>query len=422
MKLRVIAPQTLRPCTIELPPSKSIANRVLVLSALNGITPQQVLHQPVDSLCDDIQVMVHLLQNVLSDAKTKAKETVLNVGAAGTAMRFATAFLAVQDGCYTITGTERLQQRPIGILVDALRQLGAHIDYLGEEGYPPLRIIGNPAMEGGIVTLDGGISSQFISALLMIAPTMRQGLTLHLQGQLVSTPYLYITTQLMRQFGAKLEWTDERTVNIQRGYNFQPTIGAPLIESDWTAASYWYEIASISNGEWPVSQVHTLRADSLQGDRVCHDIFRLLSECQEAHKPFHYDFEDCPDLVQTLVVTCCMNAIPFRFTGLRTLRIKETDRISALQIELAKMGFTLQATDDMLAWDGHSSHPISLPLEGELEGASISTYHDHRMAMAFAPCALRLGEIIIDDPDVVSKSYPTYWDDLTKLGFTLCRI
>ena len=422
MKFRVIAPQTLRPCTIELPPSKSIANRVLVLSALNGITPQQVLHQPVDSLCDDIQVMVHLLQNVLSDAKTKAKETVLNVGAAGTAMRFATAFLAVQDGCYTITGTERLQQRPIGILVDALRQLGAQIDYLGKEGYPPLRIIGNPAMKGGDITLDGGISSQFISALLMIAPTMQEGLTLHLQGQLVSTPYLYITTQLMRQFGVKLEWTDERTVSIQRGYNYQPTIGAPLIESDWTAASYWYEIAAISGGEWPVSQVRTLRADSLQGDRVCHEIFQQLNECQRAHEPFHYDFEDCPDLVQTLVVTCCMNAVPFRFTGLRTLRIKETDRISALQTELAKMGFTLEATDDMLAWDGHSSHPISLPLEGELEGASISTYHDHRMAMAFAPCALRLGEIIIEDPDVVRKSYPTYWDDLSKLGFTLCRI
>ena len=420
MKLRVIAPQTLRPCTIELPPSKSIANRVLVLSALNGITPQQVLHQLVDSLCDDIQVMARLLQNVLSDTKTEADETTtLNVGAAGTAMRFATAFLAVQEGCYTITGTERLQQRPIGILVDALRQLGARIDYMGQEGYPPLRIIGNSSMEGGMVTLDGGISSQFISALLMIAPTMRLGLTLHLQGQLVSTPYLYITTQLMRQFGAKLEWMDERTVNIQRGYNYQSTIGAPFIESDWTAASYWYEIASISNGAWPVSQVHTLRADSLQGDRVCHDIFRLLSECQAVCKPFHYDFEDCPDLVQTLVVTCCMNAVPFCFTGLRTLRIKETDRISALQTELAKMGFTLQATDDILAWDGTSSLNLQNP---DFEIPTIATYHDHRMAMAFAPCALRLGEIIIDDPDVVSKSYPTYWDDLAKLGFTLCRI
>ena len=409
MKLRVIAPLTLRPCTIELPPSKSIANRVLVLSALNRITPRQVLHQPVDSLCDDIRVMVQLLQNVLPDTKTKADETILDVGAAGTAMRFATAFLAVQDGCYTITGTERLQQRPIGILVDALRQLGAHIDYLGQEGYPPLRIIGNSAMEGGMVTLDGGISSQFISALLMIAPTMRQGLTLHLQGQLVSTPYLYI----------KLEWMDERTVSIQHGYNYQSTIGAPFIESDWTAASYWYEIASISNGTWPVSQVHTLRADSLQGDRVCHDIFRLLSECQAVHKPFHYDFEDCPDLVQTLVVTCCLNAVPFCFTGLRTLRIKETDRISALQTELAKMGYTLQATDDILAWDGASFLNLQNP---DFEIPTIATYHDHRMAMAFAPCALRLGEIIIDDPDVVSKSYPTYWDDLAKLGFTLCRI
>lgn len=412
MKLRVIAPRTLCPCTIELPPSKSIANRVLVLSALNGIAPQQVLRQPVNTLCDDIRVMVQLLQSVLSGIDTKADE-VLDVGAAGTAMRFATAFLAAHDGCFTITGTERLQQRPIGILVDALRQLGAHIDYLGKEGYPPLRIIGNSKMEGGSVTLDGGVSSQFISALLMIAPIMREGLILHLQGQLVSTPYLYITMQLMRQFGAQVEWTDERTICIQHGYNHLIT-DIPLIESDWTSASYWYEIAAISGGEWSVSQVRTLCADSLQGDRVCHDIFQQLSERQASHELFAYDFEDCPDLAQTLVVTCCMIAVPFRFTGLRTLRIKETDRISALQIELAKMGFVLKVSDDMITWDGTQLAPQP--------SFTIATYHDHRMAMAFAPCALRLGEIIIEDPDVVSKSYPTYWDDLTKLGFTLCHI
>ncbi|MCR4836594.1 MAG: 3-phosphoshikimate 1-carboxyvinyltransferase [Bacteroidaceae bacterium] len=412
MKLRVIAPRTLCPCTIELPPSKSIANRVLVLSALNGIAPQQVLRQPVNTLCDDIRVMVQLLQSVLSGIDTKADE-VLDVGAAGTAMRFATAFLAAQDGCFTITGTERLQQRPIGILVDALRQLGAHIDFLGKEGYPPLRIIGNSKMEGGVVTLDGGVSSQFISALLMIAPKMREGLILHLQGQLVSTPYLYITMQLMRQFGAQVEWTDERTICIQHGYNHLIT-DIPLIESDWTSASYWYEIAAISGGEWSVSQVRTLCADSLQGDRVCHDIFQQLSERQASHELFTYDFEDCPDLAQTLVVTCCMIAVPFRFTGLRTLRIKETDRISALQTELAKMGFVLKVSDDMIAWDGTQLAPQP--------SFTIATYHDHRMAMAFAPCALRLGEIIIEDPDVVSKSYPTYWDDLTKLGFTLCHI
>ena len=412
MKQRVIAPRTLCPCTIELPPSKSIANRVLVLSALNGIAPQQVLRQPVNTLCDDIRVMVQLLQSVLSGIDTKADE-VLDVGAAGTAMRFATAFLAAQDGCFTITGTERLQQRPIGILVDALRQLGAHIDYLGKEGYPPLRIIGNSKMEGGVVTLDGGVSSQFISALLMIAPKMREGLILHLQGQLVSTPYLYITMQLMRQFGAQVEWTDERTICIQHGYNHLIT-DIPLIESDWTSASYWYEIAAISGGEWSVSQVRTLCADSLQGDRVCHAIFQQLSERQASHELFAYDFEDCPDLAQTLVVTCCMIAVPFRFTGLRTLRIKETDRISALQTELAKMGFVLKVSDDMIAWDGTQLAPQP--------SFTIATYHDHRMAMAFAPCALRLGEIIIEDPDVVSKSYPTYWDDLTKLGFTLCHI
>ena len=422
MKLRIIAPKTLRPCTIELPPSKSIANRALVISALNGIAPQQVLHQPVDTLCDDIRVMVQLLQTVLSKTTPNAEDSVLDVGAAGTAMRFATAFLAVQEGTHIITGTERLQQRPIGILVDALRQLGAHIDYLGHEGYPPLRITGNPAMQGGTITLDGSISSQFISALLMIAPIMQEGLTLHLQGQLVSTPYIYITTQLMRQFGVQLEWTDERTIRIGHGYNPQKTF-APSIESDWTAASYWYEIAAISKDEWSLSHVHTLQTDSLQGDRVCHDIFQLLKEQKVTHEPFCYDFEDCPDLVQTLVVTCCMLDIPFRFEGLRTLRIKETDRISALQTELGKMGYPLQATDDMLTWDGHSSlstlHSSRSTLHAPL---SISTYHDHRMAMAFAPCALRLGEIIIEDPSVVSKSYPTYWDDLTKLGFTLCHI
>ena len=412
MKLHVIAPQTLRPCTIELPPSKSIANRVLVLSALGGIAPQQVLHQPVDTLCDDIRVMVQLLQTVLAKKETKTEETVLNVAAAGTAMRFATAFLAVQEGTYTITGTERLQQRPIGILVDALRQLGAHIDYLGNKGYPPLHITGNPAMQGGTITLDGSISSQFISALLMIAPIMQQGLTLHLQGQLVSTPYLYITTQLMHQFGAKLQWTDERTVIVS--HSPVAMNHKPFIESDWTAASYWYEIAAISEDDWSLSQVHTLRADSLQGDRVCHDIFQLLSERKATRQPFFYNFEDCPDLVQTLVVTCCMLAVPFHFEGVRTLRIKETDRISALQTELAKMGYVLQASDDMLAWDGTQTSPQP--------SISIATYHDHRMAMAFAPCALRLGEIIIEDPSVVNKSYPTYWDDLTKLGFTLCHI
>ena len=218
----------------------------------------------------------------------------------------------------------------------------------------------------------------------------------------------------MRQYGAKVEWIDERTINVEHGYNYNRSESTITIEADWTAASYWYEMASIANLQLSVFHLQSLVYDSIQGDKVCDSIFHLFHKQQTKHEPFEYNFENCPDLVQTLVVTCCMNAVPFYFSGLRTLRIKETDRISALQTELAKMGFELQATDDSLSWDGTQTTQQS-PF-------SIATYHDHRMAMAFAPCALRLGEITIDDPDVVSKSYPTYWSDLEKIGFQLCYI
>lgn len=405
MRLRVTVPQSIKQCTIELPPSKSIANRVLILSALNGIEPTKVLRQPLGDLCDDIRVVAEML---LRD------DDIVDVCAAGTAMRFGTAYLAVTDGTRTITGTQRLQERPIGILVDALRSLGATIEYIGKEGFPPLRITGNKELRGGSLTMNGGVSSQFISALLMIAPTMQEGLTLKLEGQLVSTPYLYITMELMRQFSAKVEWTDERTIKVAHGYNCNRSANTITIEADWTAASYWYEIASIAHLQTSAFQLPSLVFESIQGDKVCDNIFRLLHEQQTKHEPFDYNFEDCPDLVQTLVVTCCMNAVPFHFTGLRTLRIKETDRIFALQTELAKMGFALQATDDSLSWDGTQTNQQS--------SFSIATYHDHRMAMAFAPCAIRMGEITIEDPDVVSKSYPTYWSDLEKIGFKLCSI
>lgn len=417
MKLRITAPQSIQPCTIDLPPSKSIANRVLILSALNGVEPGRVLHQPLSDLCDDIRVVAEMLQH---------ESAIVDVCAAGTAMRFGTAYLAVCNGTHTITGTQRLQERPIGILVDALRTLGATIEYTGKEGFPPLRITGNQSLRGGCLTMNGGVSSQFISALLMIAPTMQDGLTLKLEGQLVSTPYLYITMELMRKFGASVDWTDQRTIRVEHGYNYNPQ-QAITIEADWTAASYWYEIASIAGIQPTAFRPQSLIKDSIQGDRVCDDIFNLLHQQQAkpvtgspsnepelVPKAFTYDFEDCPDLVQTLVVTCCMNALPFRFTGLRTLRIKETDRISALQTELAKMGFGLEATDDSLTWDGHC--------EATKDPFTIATYHDHRMAMSFAPCALRLGEITIEDPSVVNKSYPTYWSDLEKIGFQLCYI
>lgn len=404
MRLKVTAPESIRRCTIDLPPSKSIANRMLVMSALNGITPDKVLRQPVSTLCDDIRVLVALLQS---------HEPVADVGAAGTAMRFATAYLSVTPGTRIITGTQRLRERPIGILVDALRSLGAEIEYVDREGFPPLRITGNTSMQGGTVELDGSVSSQFISALLMIAPTLTNGLVLRLKGEVVSRPYISITTGLMKHFGATVEWIEDNTISVAPGYHLTTSGNDITIESDWTASSYWYEIASIA-GMPSAFHLTGLSMHSLQGDKVCDSIYKKIEMLCGSGDMFEYDFRDCPDLVQTIVVTCCMENMPFRFTGLKTLRIKETDRIAALQCELAKLGYTIKADDDSMAWDGAFAPVTGTP--------SIATYKDHRMAMAFAPCALKLKEIIIEDPEVVNKSYPSYWQDLEKAGFVLCYI
>ncbi len=404
MRVKVTAPKEIRQCSIMLPPSKSIANRVLIMSALNGIPPSKVLKQPAAALCDDIRVVVELLQS---------EEPVVDVGAAGTAMRFATAFLAVSEGTKSITGTKRLQERPIGILVDALRTLGADIEYLGNAGYPPLRIKGNPGMQGGTIMLDGSVSSQFISALLMIAPVLKNGLVIKLKGQIVSVPYINITIGLMRRFGAVVKWTGNDTIVVSPGYKYTNKDGFIQVESDWTAASYWYEIASIARLDH-LFDLPGLTKESLQGDKVCDSIYKLISKHRSAGTMMEYDFKDCPDLVQTIVVTCCMEGISFHFTGLRTLRIKETDRIMALQTELEKLGYGIEAADDTMTWDGRRK-PID-------DVQSIATYNDHRMAMAFAPCALTFGNIIIEDPSVVNKSYPTYWSDLEKAGFVLCYI
>ncbi len=404
MRLKVTAPDTLRKCTVELPPSKSIANRMLIMSALNGISPDKTLGRPLTDLCDDIRVLAQLLQS---------NETIADVGAAGTAMRFATAYLSVTPGTRIITGTERLRERPIGILVDALRTLGAEIEYADKDGFPPLKITGNPSMRGGTIELDGSVSSQFISALLMIAPTLADGLVLKLKGQVVSRPYIDITVGLMKQFGATVEWKDQNTIVVSHGYNFLPSDKSISIETDWTASSYWYEIASIA-GCHSAFGLKGLSMQSLQGDKVCDSIYRQIAAVQGGGNVFEYDFGECPDLVQTIVVTCCMENIRFHFTGLKTLRIKETDRISALQCELAKLGYTINADADSMTWDGTYAPTSAIQ--------SIKTYKDHRMAMAFAPCALKLKEIIIEDPGVVSKSYPSYWQDLEKAGFVLCNI
>ncbi|MCR5535069.1 MAG: 3-phosphoshikimate 1-carboxyvinyltransferase [Bacteroidaceae bacterium] len=393
---------------IALPASKSISNRALLINALAG--NKELPQNLSDS--DDTRVMLRALQDM---------PDTIDIGAAGTAMRFMTAYLSVTPGEHVITGTERMRQRPIAILVDALRQLGANITYEAQEGFPPLRIVGNDKLDGGELTVPGDVSSQYISALLMIAPTLHKGLRLTLSGNIASKPYLEMTLSMMREFGAKAEWTKENVIEVlpspyeQHNYH---------IESDWSAASYWYEIVALSASEDSQIDLVGLHSESIQGDSKVKQLFNELgvetqyfvepdgTEITRLRKsgnitsPFNYDFTHQPDLAQTFVVTCSMLNIPFRFTGLHSLKIKETDRITALRTELRKLGYDIQEQDNsILFWNGERCQPEETP--------AIDTYQDHRMAMAFAPCVLKLNTLCINNPEVVSKSYPRFWEDFS---------
>lgn len=412
MQINIVPPHSING-KVQLPSSKSISNRALVINALAGTNklPQNV------SDCDDTRVMIEWLNN---------RPDIVNIGAAGTAMRFSTALLSVIEGKHSITGTERMRNRPIGILVDALRTLGAEIEYEEKEGYPPLSINGNPAIEGGCISLPGNVSSQYISALLMIGPSLKKGLTLTLTDSIVSKPYIDMTLSIMRDFGAKCRWVGENTICVegvpygQREY---------LVESDWSAASYWYEMVALAENEDAEVVLPGLFANSLQGDSRGQDLFKKLgvktefvgddvriSKSGEIVDCLEYDFVEQPDLAQTFVVTCCMLGVPFHFTGLQSLKIKETDRIEALKVELAKLGFVIEDRNDSeLLWDG-----VQLVISpDEIADIAIDTYEDHRMAMAFAPAALKLGSFMINNPEVVSKSYPNYWKNLESIGFKL---
>ena len=409
MQIKAFAPKYVKGKVI-LPSSKSLSNRVLVINALSGswgVLPENV------SDCDDTMMMIKWLGG---------NDETVDVGAAGTAMRFSTALLAVSEGYRVITGSERMKQRPIALLVDALRGLGAEIEYVGNEGYPPLRIKGNPTMKGGCVSLSGGVSSQYISALLMIAPMMEEGLTLTLTGDVVSRPYIDMTIGLMRDFGAKVMWMDDNVVRVEpRVYSKRDF----FVESDWSACSYWYEMVALGDGD---VLLPGLFKDSFQGDSRVAELFSMLGvateyvegegmgACVHIYRTgdvcgrLDLDLVEQPDLAQTLVVCCCMMGVPFRFTGLQSLKIKETDRINALRTEMRKLGYVVgEDNDSVLYWNGERCEADTEPV--------IDTYDDHRMAMAFAPCALKLGEIRINDPHVVSKSYPGYWEDLRSVGF-----
>lgn len=393
---------------IQLPSSKSLCNRALIINALaHGSEPPQNL-----SNCDDTRVMIRALQQM---------QPTIDIMAAGTAMRFLTAFLTVAPGTHLITGTERMKQRPIGILVDALRSLGADIDYAENEGFPPLRITGKK-LDKENITLPGNVSSQYISALLMIAPTLQHGLTLTLEGKIVSRPYIDMTLQLMRDFGAQAEWIADNQLKVE-ATGYQPT--PYYIESDWSAASYWYEICALTPDA--TVELPGLFEQSLQGDAAVAQIFSLLGvetsysermvtlrNTGKAVDKLEYDFVNQPDLAQTFVVTCCMKHIPFCFTGLESLKIKETDRIFALITEMKKLGYVVKEKDNsILYWDGERCPAQPHP--------AIDTYEDHRMAMAFAPASLILKSVCINHPQVVSKSYPNYWENLQEAGFNLAE-
>lgn len=392
--------------SINLPASKSISNRVLIINALS-FNPY-----PIKNLSDsdDTQVLAKALFSNHSH---------FNIGHAGTAMRFLTAFLSTIAGTWQVTGSERMKQRPIGILVEALNKLGAKVEYLENKGYPPLQISGSHLV-GTTLSLDGSISSQYISALLLIAPIIEDGLTLQLTGNITSRSYIELTLKLMARFGIKYSW--EGNTIIVPEQNYLP--GEFTIEADWSGASYWYQILALAErGE---ILLENLQLDSLQGDAYIADWFKLFGITSSQKNEgvliektnevipdnLQLDFIENPDVAQTIACLCVSLKVPFHFTGLKTLKIKETDRIAALQNELKKFGaLIIEPAEGELSWDGRIDSSIveEVPV--------IKTYNDHRMAMAFAPMALSGNAVIIHDPMVVTKSYPRFWDDLKKVGF-----
>ena len=400
------------------PTSKSISNRALLIQAL---CPEQRYAIERLAVCDDTE---HMQQGI---ADKRAGAAIIDIGATGTAMRFLTAYLAITSGETVLTGSKRMQQRPIGILVEALRTLGADISYVNNEGYPPLRIKGK-SLWGGEVEIEASVSSQYISALLMIGPCLAEGLTLHLKGAIASRTYIELTLDLMRHYGATAEWCDGQTIRIAPGgYEDRPL----TVEGDWSSASYWYELAAIAAhcGHEVKIQLNGLTANSKQGDRVVAEMFEPLgvtteyieggarlvnSELRTQNSELKMDFTHCPDIAQTLAVTCCLLGVPFTFEGIHSLRIKETDRVAALITELRKLGYVLRAEGDKrLVWDGERTEPSASP--------TIATYDDHRMAMACAPAALCHEGLTIENPEVVSKSYPGFWEDLCELGVRSCH-
>jgi 3-phosphoshikimate 1-carboxyvinyltransferase len=403
--------------TIPLPFSKSLSNRLLIIRAqTSGIFMINNLAE-----ADDTILLTDLLQQI-RERKPQKQILELDTGNAGTAMRFLTAYLASMPGKWILTGSERMKMRPIGALVDALRLLGAEIDYLAKLGYPPLLIQGK-SLRGGEITVDAGISSQFVSALIMIGPSIPGGVTIHLSGEAVSRPYILMTIRLLEHFGVHVR--REKNKIIIPESPFHPEDYA--VEADWSSAAFWYETAALSDEADLI--LTGLQANSLQGDSILAEIYQNLGVATEyledgvrirntkkKRTGFYFNFSDYPDIAPPVITTCAAIGIRGRFEGLKSLKIKESDRLFALTNVLKKIGIIAETNET-------SDQDLSLEFPpSKMKPALVlrmDPYGDHRMAMTYAPLALKTGTITIENPDVVKKSYPSFWEHLSSIGFEI---
>jgi 3-phosphoshikimate 1-carboxyvinyltransferase len=393
--------------SLSLSGSKSISNRLLILQALSG------QKSPLKNLSNSDDTLV--LQKALS-----SNNATIDVGIAGTAMRFLTAYCAIQDTEIILTGAHRMKERPIKDLVDALCFLGADITYLEKEGFPPLRIIGKN-LKGGTLSIKADISSQFISALLMVAPYFENGIQLELVGEVLSRPYVEMTLNLMHRQGVSHHW-EGNTISISPGV-YQNTINE--VESDWSSISYWFEILALSvSGEIQISQVDE---NSVQGDQKVMDFFQSLGVASSINngvlslakktnfKLPEYIVFDCvrtPDLAQTLAATACGLGVNMMLTGLKNLPLKEANRLVALKVELEKCGAKVKIINN-------EALEIISGVRFSSKDFNFETYGDHRMALCLSPLALKSHSVLVDDAEVINKSYKSYWEDLKRLSFDI---
>lgn len=400
---------------IYLPASKSESNRLLVIDAILGSDDLQIENL---SNSNDTKVLNTALETLIQLKGTNISVT-LDMQDSGTAMRFITAFASAINVKSLITGSERMKERPLGILVETLKLIGANIRYIDNDGFPPILVEGK-RIKGGVIDIDATVSSQYISALMLMAPKMTNGLIMYLKGDVASMPYIKMTAKVMEHFGIEILMHENAIAIKKQQYSSRREY---IVESDWSAASYWYEMAAFS--EDVDLFLHGLKKDSIQGDSILAEIYEQfgvhseflengvrLTKTNNHCQHFSLDFLNYPDIVQTLVCTSAGLGLSGEFRGIHNLRFKETDRIHALHTELKDMGLVLDSSEDHILIEAskiRSTRPIR-------------TFADHRMAMAFAALAVSLGEITIESPNVVNKSYPGFWEDLKKTGFTLEEI